>query len=421
MWYSFLTKGVSLKACEKEYMHVLSLDYHTNVPRSEKVSQGGPARFAKRLSTHLTGNKHMWTGIIARAEVEAIPQVKKVYTQPRLAYLEWKYDATTKNSLATKKNFGNPKVWLRDEINSLKKIIEEVNPDVIFLNGFSLVSWMLLQAGFECGVPIAMQHAGFFKKEILLYRDHFTENARRMLYQMERDITAMSSVEIFLNTWSEKVYNTTVQKVPKKKSSVIPLPYDEVSSSYKQSRTNQGEMRLGIVARWDRIKNHEAILALARKAKQRKLPWKFFAVTTIPDSKINATFKKDYQKFVTVSPSKSPGALRKFYKDMDILLLPSHFDVSPHVVMEAALEGVGTIISSNVGWGDEYRACGMGKWIVDFSSAQKTSAKIEKILTNKKSYSDDVGTLKKYLVQTHNPNTVFKQYETLFTNIATAK
>ena len=106
---------------------------------------------------------------------------------------------------------------------------------------------------------------------------------------------------------------------------------------------------------------------------------------------------------------------------MDILLLPSHFDVSPHVVMEAALEGVGTIISSNVGWGDEYRACGMGKWIVDFSSAQKTSAKIEKILTNKKSYSDDVGTLKKYLVQTHNPNTVFKQYETLFTNIATAK
>lgn len=402
-------------------MHVLSLDYHTNVPGSEKVSQGGPARFAKRLSSYLGKNGHVWTGIVARAEDKAVPQAKKVYGDRRLTYIEWKYDATTKNSLKTKKNFGSPRVWFRDEINSLKKIIEEIKPDVIFLNGFSLVSWILLRAGFESGVPVTMQHAGFFKKEIQLYGDHFSEQARRMLYQMERDITTMSDVEIFLNTWSEKVYNKTVSKVPKKKSTIIPLPYDEVAPTKIMQHKNTSEVFIGIVARWDRIKNHEAILALARKAKQKKLPWKFFAVTTIPPSSINVQFKKDYQKFITVLPPKSPELLRKFYREMDVLLLASHFDVSPHVVMEAALEGVGTVISPNVGWGDEYRACGMGKWIVDFSSAQKTCLKIEKILANKKSYHEDVAAFKKYLVQAHNPKTVFTQYETLFTNIAAAK
>lgn len=402
-------------------MHVLSLDYHTNIPGSEKISQGGPARFAHRLSTHLIKQGHEWTGIVARAEDNAKPHATTVYTEKRRSYIEWKYDATTKHALATKKNFGNPRVWLRSEIDSLKAIILHEKPDIIFLNGFSLVSWMLLCAGFECGVPIATQHAGFFKKEIQIYREHFSENARRMLYEMERDITAMSTVEIFLNTWSQKVYNKTVQKVPKKKSVVIPLPYDEVATKKISPRAETGDVRLGVVARWDRIKNHEAIRTLAKKAHQKKLPWKFFAVTTIPQSSTNASFKKEYQNLITVLPPKSPQDLRKFYREMDVLLLPSHFDVSPHVVMEAAIEDVGTIISPNVGWGDEYRVCGMGKWIVDFSSPQKVCATITKIMHNKKSRHEDIRTLKKYLTQTHNPKTVFAQYTTLFTNIASAK
>lgn len=402
-------------------MHVLSLDYHTNIPGSEKIAQGGCIRFAHGLSTHLTKQGHVWTGIVTRVEDKVSPQFSKIYSKRNLTFIEWKHDAVNKNSLSKQKSFGNPRVWLRSEIDSLKEIIAHQKPDVIFLNGFSLVSWMLLCAGFESGVPIAMQHAGFLKKEIMMYGEQYSEHIRYMLYQMERDITAMCNVEIFLNTWSEKVYNKTVQKVPKKKSVIIPLPFDEIGSTHALSHTPREEVRLGVVARWDRIKNHKAILALARKAKQKKLPWKFFAVTTIPQSNLNVQFKKDYQKFITVLPPKSPDALRKFYREMDVLLLPSHFDVSPHVVMEAALEGVGTVISPNVGWGDEYRACGMRKWIVDFSSIPKTCTTIEKIIKNKPAYHKDIGTLKKYLVQAHNPKTVFTQYETLFTNIAAAK
>lgn len=405
-------------------MHVLSLDYHTNIPSSGKISQGGPARFSKRLSTYLQKQGHSWTGIVALAQEGAIVTTTKLFAQENITYYQLLYDAASKNSLTTLQGFSKPEVKFRAEIESLKNILAQEKPTVIFLNGFSLVSWMLLRAGFESGIPVATQHAGFFKNEIRQYSEHFSKNARRMLYQMERDITAMSAAEIFLNTWSEKVYNKTVQKVPKKKSVVIPLPYDEVKMEKKSPQFKNGDIHIGMVARWDRIKNHEAIYAVALKAIQKKLPWKFFAVTVIPQSTVKAQFKKDYQKLVTVLPPKSPEELRKFYNDMDVLLLPSHFDVSPHVVMEAAIEGVGTIISHNVGWGDEYRECGMGEWIMDFSSPKKVCDAIQTLVVKKRTQSsnrDVVMQLRKHILQTHNPSTVLAQYQTLFINIASAK
>ena len=360
-------------------MIILSNDHISNAPGSRVRSQGGVAVFAKIFSRCVAARGHQWTGVVLKGDLKRKFRSKKTMRTHKRAYIEVRHSKQYWARINRAKQYLDPNDALDPMIAYLAGLIKKIQPDIIFLNGFGMVPWLLMKAGYETGVPTVIQHGGIWTKEIEMYRDVYHPATLKILCKMEREISRYVDHEIFLNKKSWDVYNEAVVKVSKKNASIIPLPYATLAY-HEKTKAKKDVYNIGIVARWDRIKNHEAVLRLAKRAREKDLPWVFHAVTSIPQTNIKKEFKDEYRTFISVEKPKDRKGIVRFFQKMDLMILPSHFDVSPFVVIEAAMEGTPTLISPYVGHVDEYKKAGANEWVVDFSDEEKVVRRIQKII-----------------------------------------
>lgn len=305
------------------------------------------------------------------------------------------------------------KEWA-EPISRLAAFIEEQHPDVVFLNGFGILNWMLLQAAQKTGVPVVIQHAGIWTKELNIHKDQYSEIGRTLMEQMERDSTKLSAVEIFLNRWSKEYYHAHVTVGETKRTEIVPLPFDfasfnQLSASIKNSQFNFDKkiFHIGIIARWDEIKNHKAILALAKSARAKRLPWQFHSVVEIPEK--YAAEKKKYERYVDIIPPLDRVGISDFCRSVDLLLLPSIFDVSPTVVLEAMALNTPIVISRNIGYVSDFEKHGAQDWIIDADNTDSALQAIRKIA--KKSMPSG---LRNRILTAHDHKKVFADYLNIF-------
>ncbi|MFH1620881.1 MAG: glycosyltransferase family 4 protein [Patescibacteria group bacterium] len=398
-------------------MKVLSNEYLSNLPSGSNVAPGGPANFARPFSNFITKHGHEWIGIIHQGNNANKTTLRKKASSPGKTFFILSFSYEHYRSFLNLEKRCDARVWFAPQIKRIRSFIRRMEPDVLFLNGFSVYAWLLLEAAKQEHLPIAIQHAGIAKIEFTQYKHLYSKTGRAMVLQMEQDIVDAASKQIFLNDFSREVFCKKVAPVPKKQSIIIPLPYQESflrsADLYRAREKNKTEtINIGCVARWDRIKNHRAILRVAREAKKQKLPWKFTSVTRIPQTPIDLHFKQSYRKNIEVMLPMEQKALIPFYESMDLFVLPSHFDVSPTVVMEAALFGKKTLISPNVGWVSEYRSSGLRNWIIDFSDAKKVVDRIKKLL--KKQANSNFRSI---IRNRHSPDKIFSKYLQIFKSI----
>ena len=394
-------------------MIILSNEYPSNIPGASRASRGGPARFARDLSSSLVANGHTWVGIQRVGVKTGPPKARFLGTNKKRRFWEAKISYEAYKKITNAKSVKSPVKILRKEIDIIRFIMQEEKPDLLFLNGFALHAWVLLRAAYEEGIPVVMQHAGIWKKEIQIYKDYFSPAGRRLMYAMERNITDYGTQEIFLNNFSRKAYEALIGKVPKSHCHVIPLPMPISLCEIVKAPSKSAVKRIGIVARWDRIKNHPAFLAVARETQKQKLSWEFHSVTRIPETNKMLALKNEYRKRIIVHGLMKTPQLAQFYRNMDLMLLPSKFDVSPHVILEAACQGTGTILSKNVGWVDEYQKTKNRIWIADFDKPKDVIKKMQTLMGKKQNEAFFT-----YVNKTHDPIRVHKQYLNLFTKVA---
>lgn len=395
-------------------MLIFSNDYRSSLPNTDFNVKGGPPRFSLDFSAYALAHGHTWVGLLhdttAKGPYESLGggAGKTFFSVP--------VKAATYEALKGLRQNVSPYVFFADEIAIVEDILNVVSPDIVFINGFSAFAWILSVASSRLGIPVVIQHAGIWRKEVDLHAELFTPESRELCYVMEREAAEHVSANIFLNTFSQKAFEQIVGATRVANAHVIPLPHpgwpfaDSFGPKANSSRT------LGIVARWDRIKNHEAVLALAEEIRSQSLPWRIHSVTSIPNTPIKTEFKNRYREFVEVVAPMNRDSLGEFFRASDALILPSHFDVSPTVVMEAIASGVPTLISPNVGWVSEYEECGMHSWIGDFSrpdtivnQLQSSFARSEWLETSR--FAD-------YVKKWHNPSMVFSAYLALFAKLA---
>ena len=393
-------------------MKIFSNDYKVNLPTKQHPTKGGTARFSRLFSDLLASKGHKWVGLID--DYYGGRKVKSSFVRGRKNKGWWTVSLPKKyisKNFTLAKSPKNLEKLGADLIDEIKKIIEKESPDIVFINGISCFAWAYLIAAYKMNIPIVVLHAGIWGVEIDLYSDFFTKTGVKIIKKMERDFAKFSTNNIFLNETSRDYFLKNIYKIPKSKIKIIPLPCkDSTSSISKKNRSR--EINVGIVARWDRIKNHDAFLSLAQEAKKKNLKWNFFSVTTIPDTKKKLEFKKKYRSLINVLPPMSQKELRKFYRKMNFMILPSIFDVSPHVVLEAALEGVPTFISKNVGYAKLFKKNNLGHFIVDFSNPEKALKKIERIKTKKYPIR-----FTRSLKKLHDPKIVLNRFNELFKEI----
>lgn len=397
-------------------MIIFSNDYLANFS-NKKLATGGPARFAKEFSDFAVNNGHKWVGLYLTAQKGAKLRLSTKKINDKIFWQIVVNGRMYVKITKAKKNF-DVKNELQPIIDQVAELISKSAADIVFLNGFSVFNWMIMQAAHDIGKKIVIQHAGIWTKEVNMYKHFFSLWGRRIVLQMEKDISDCADCQVFLNDFSRNVYNKLVNKASAAKSRIIPLPFlGRKHAQVKMKKINPRQsIKIGIVARWDRIKNQEAVLDLAKEICRQKLNWQIYSITKIPETKKFLTFKKQYRQFVKVIAPMKYTELPKFYRKMDLMILPSHFDVSPNVVLEAAREGVATVISPNVGWVTEYKKNGYAGLITDFSKPGLVVEKIKKIINGGKTEK-----LLNSLLHKHEKNKIFNQYLRLFEELSASK
>ncbi len=398
-------------------MKILSNAFPTNMPDSEKVSQGGPANFAWLFKNYIVSNtKHSWVGLLFENVKTGPKNCKKAYSFKQCDFYRLRIErALLKTIVSTKKKI-DPEVVLKKPIRQIIKLIKAQKPDVIFLNGFGIYPWILLKAAELSGVPVVIQHAGIWTKELNVHKKLYSTEGRKVMERMEKDATKIASHEVFLNEWSKRYYNENISKLDNKKTSIIPLPFDFVSFKKLNScneaplfNFSKKKIHIGLIARWDEIKNHKAVLAMAKEAKKQNLPWVFHSVVDIPDTANYRKEKNEYAKYIDIIPSLHRLGISQFCNAVDMLILPSIFDVSPTVVLEAIASNTPVVISPNIGFAHEFKIYGGEKWVVDFNNTALALKHIKKLFGK-----EMPKLLKKRIKKNHKFDNVFDNYLRVF-------
>lgn len=399
-------------------MRILSNEYRSNVPGQSKIAHGGPGNFARTFSDYVVAAGHEWIGIVHEFAEQEKTTIKKRPSAGSKSYYSCTFSHAHYMHPLHQEAKVDPRLWFAPQVDAIRKLIRRVKPDLLFLGGFSLYAWILLEAARQEGLPIVIQHSGISKTEFEQYKHLYTRAGRSLMLDLEREITRCAAKQVFLNEYSREYFRKQVADFPERQAMIIPLPYlgsfakAPARKTVSSAHTKKTALTIGCVARWDRIKNHKAILQLAKAAKREKLPWTFKSVTSIPETAVEQAFKDAYRANIEVVAPMEQAGLTAFYQSVDVLVLPSKFDVSPTVVMEAALMGKPTLISKTVGWTSEYRDCGLSPWIVDFSDAKAVVRTLKRLA--KKPVPN---TFRRHILAKHAPKTVFAKYLNLFASV----
>lgn len=400
-------------------MIILTNEYKSSLAHSNSKVKGGPARFALDFSAYATSQGHEWIGLIHAPQTDKIKKVKDGSdTHTKKQFYTLPLPKTTTKGLGDVTIYQDPSELFQNEIVLVSDLIKHIKPDVVLLNGFSVYAWVLFKSAHACGVPVVIQHAGIMAREVEEYKDRFTDAAQKVCTEMERNAAEYATANVFLNEWSKNQFKEILRPKKINGEEIIPLPHPGLTFQSAERKKNGGEIRIGVVARWDRIKNHNAVYELAKLVREQQLPWSITSVTAIPDSDIQKEFKNHYKKIISVIPSIDRESIADFYRLQEIMILPSHFDVSPTVVMEAISVGVPTLISKNAGWVSEYERFGMRDWIADFSDPRQAAHIISKHLSRSK--WPEIKKFAAHIKETHNPESVYEQYLQLFTRVITS-
>lgn len=390
-------------------MRILSNDYLSNVPHSGIETKGGPPRFAQDFAQYVQENGHEWHGLVS---VKEGTHREDSHTDGAVHFHYVEEDQMNFQAFESLQEGNDWRGMFEDSIARTEKLLKNIHPDVVFLNGFSVSCWILASAARRQALPLVIQHAGIFIKEVDIYNDLFSAAARNACAHMESEVACAAAVNIFLNEYSRHVFEALLPLTAQMRSVIVPLPHANWSFETTFAPTPGDRRVLGVVARWDRIKNHDAILRLAEEISRQGLHWKLRVVTNIPQTAARAEFKARYKSAVEVVAPMDRDSLKLFYRSVDALVLPSHFDVSPTVVMEALSEGKPTLISPQVGWVSEYTAALMQDWIIDFEDAELVVERLKKQFA--RAAWTELGHFASTLQAQHSPRTVYASYLQLF-------
>ena len=388
-------------------MIILSNDNKGNIPGDTAVITGGTARFARDFSERVIASGHGWVGVFQDTEDCAYNS-----TLNNLGY----FGIGTRRGITTDFLTLNveidPYIYFKPEIDAVIARIEENNVDVIFINGAWVFTWILYAAAKIKNIPYVVQHAGIFVVEMQYFTFETSEIGRQMCKKMISGIAKDAKANIFLNAFDQEQFTkTTTSDIAN--PVIIPLPYGDGLFPQEIVAKQSTPIQIGCVARWDPIKNHVGLLEFAREVNTQKLPWVISCVTTIPDTQMKIDFKNAYRENIRVVPPMNRVELLDFYRSMNLMILPSHFDISPTVVLEALSVGVPTVISPNVGWVSEYIEAGMSEWIIDFGNPKESIEKIELLLEGKD--WSEVSVLSQKVTVSHESSHIFTRYLELFT------
>ncbi|MDP3883061.1 MAG: glycosyltransferase family 4 protein [Candidatus Staskawiczbacteria bacterium] len=251
-----------------------------------------------------------------------------------------------------------------------QKAIQDENPDLILINGTYFMPWCLLRAAERENVPAVLHYHGVLTKETQNWKKHQKE----LFYQMEKSFDKKEMFYIFPSKITKDTVEREVFFHRIKKFSILPNP---VSDHFFSDKNRRKKKNIGIVSRWTGIKNVKFCEKLAEYNQKQGAK---FVVNIITD--LNAKNKK-YKKLSKVVRFHKPTSnkrLASFYRNMGVVISPSHFETYGNVAKEALASGTPAIVNPNMGVSETFHKLGLSEWIIKFDSVKSVYIKIESLM-----------------------------------------
>jgi len=315
-----------------------------------------------------------------------VPKIAKVIDKAKtLSYVEKKYEKI---------------------IQSYQKAIQKEKPNVVLINGTYFMPWCLLVASEREGIPAVLHYHGVLAKETQTWKKH----QRKIFLEMERRFDKENIFYIFPSEITKNIVENEVFCHKVKRYSVLPNPVLDHFFANPIGYSDKIETKnIGIVSRWTRVKNVHFCEKLAKYNHKKGGKFSINIITDLDTKKRNY---KNLAKIVKFhKPTKNNKKLASFYRNMGVVISPSHFETYGNVAKEALASGTPAIVNSNMGVSETFNKLGLADWIIDFKSVKLVYNKIENIIGGK--VSNEV---RKEIKDNYKPCKIFNEIVSILGN-----
>ncbi len=258
-------------------------------------------------------------------------------------------------------------------VESTKDILREERPDVVLVNGTYYASWILSRAAHELNLPVVVRYAGVLKREV----GNLGILPRRRLLAYEREIASQAHIAVFPSEICRTVVETEVLGESKKDGVVIPNPAERGVPVPK--RRKAATFTIAAVGRWTTVKNFPAFVALHKELRRTRWKHEAILVTTTIDRA-----REEVPRTIQTRPAMDTPQLRAFYRSVDLIVVPSHFETFSNVAAEALLLGTPVLVSESVGFADILKAAGLKRMVIPtFDDPQAAAAAVRRLAKTK--------------------------------------
>jgi glycosyltransferase involved in cell wall biosynthesis len=306
------------------------------------------------------------------------------------------------NIIKEAKSLEDVKKEYEEIIQIYQKAIRKAKPDIILINGTYFMPWCLLMASKREKIPAVLHYHGVLSRET----QNWKKPQRKIFLEMEKCFDRKDLFYIFPSKITKEVVEKEVFGHKIKKYSILPNPVPE--HFYLQA-DNVNKKNIGIVSRWTGIKNISFCEELAEYNVKNGAKFVLNIITDL-DSK-NKKYK-ELSKIVKFHKPTSNKKLASFYKNMGVVISPSHFETYGNVAKEAIASGTPAIVNPNMGVAETFEKLGLEDWIVNFDSVKSIYKKIENTIGE-----TITGDVRDKMKETYAPNKIFNEIVLILSNV----
>lgn len=254
-------------------------------------------------------------------------------------------------------------IW-QPAVELLIDLLKVEKPDVVLLNGTYTVPWVLLQAAKSLKIPIVLRYAGVLTIETQGVAD---PHAREMYRLLEKSFMPNVDYAIFPSAVAKRVVEEVVTGYEIKNATVLPNPVFVPRLHY---RSPNKQLVIGAVGRWSKVKNFQAFFRLHQGLRRQQTA---HTARFITNHERTVRVPKTIEKIDSMGQSE----LWRFYRELDVLIVPSTFETFCNVAAEAVLSGTPVLVSETVGFSEVLQAFGLDDMVVP--SFEKNSIIIDRV------------------------------------------
>lgn len=252
-------------------------------------------------------------------------------------------------------------------VEETKKVLVQEAPDVVLLNGTYYAPWILATAAVELGIPTVLRYAGVLQREVA----HWGLLPRRRLLAYERWIAGAADAIIYPSSLCRQVVEREILGRRAPRSVVIPNP---IAAWPRIARRRRARFTMAAVGRWTRIKNFQAFIAAHESLRSQHWPHRAILVTSYKDPRF------PIPESIERREPMGHEELQAFFRGVDLLVVPSHFETFSNVTAEALAQGTPVLVSEAVGIAEILRKAGLGRMVIrSFDDPATVAAAIRRL------------------------------------------